>query len=102
MNTHGKNTDWKSVATTLHESLSMCMRSLKAPVGSSGMIGIMQKDGSFEIKHWRERVADALEKFPGCKIDREACHALDMSKKNKYKFFCDRERNAAVQKGGSK
>lgn len=96
------STDWQRVAESLHGALAMCMRHLKAPVGSSGVIGEMKKDGTFEIKHWREIVADALERYPGCKIDREACHALDMSKKNKDKFFSDREKNAAAQKGGSK
>lgn len=93
------NTDWKSVAKSSHKALTMCMRHLKAPVGSSGVIGEIQKDGTFKIRHWREIVADALEKFPGCKVDREACHALDLSKKNKDKFFSDRNKNAAAQKG---
>ena len=95
------NTDWKSVAKSLHDALSMCMKHLKSPVGSSGMVGTFKKDGTFKMRHWREIVADALEKYPGTKIDREACHSIDMSKKNRVKFWKEREKNAASQEGGT-
>ena len=42
------------------------------------------------MKHWREIVADAMEKHPGVKIDRELYHSLDLPKKQR-EAFCKRE-----------
>lgn len=90
-------TDWKSVSVHLFRALNMCMNHMKAPVGSTGCIGSFDKEtGSFNSRHWREIVADALEKFPGCTVDREACHALDLPKRQREQFIKER---IAAKKG---
>ena len=84
--------NWENVAKCLHKALSTCMNNLKSPPGSSGMIGRFSENGEFNMKHWREEVADALERFPGCKVDRDACHALDLPKKQRDAFFKERDK----------
>lgn len=78
--------DWKNIAGEMLGALQMCMQCLKAPPGSAGFIS----DGELcKMKHWRDIVADAMEKFPGCTVDREVYRALDLPK---------RQRDAALRK----
>ena len=80
--------DWKSIAGEMLYALHMCMTCLKTPPGTTGFIANTE---TRDMKHWREIVADAMEKFPGCKVDREAYYAFDLPKKQKDAFFKKRE-----------
>jgi len=72
--------DWINIAGEMLGALQMCMQCLKAPPGSAGFIS----DGELcKMKHWRDIVADAMEKFPGCTMDREVYYALDFPKRQR-------------------
>lgn len=93
-------TDWKDVSIHLFRALSMCMNNLKAPHGSSGHMGSFdKKTGAFNTRYWREIVADALEKFPGCTVDRDAAHAQDLPKKQRLEFM---KKRSSEKKGVAK
>lgn len=78
--------EWKNIASEMFSALRMCMTCLKMPPGSAGFIANTE---TRDMKHWRDIVADAMEKFPGCTVDREVYYALDLPK---------RQRDAALRK----
>lgn len=44
------------------------------------------KDGTtMDLQHWKEYFADAVEMWPGVKVDRELMHALSLPKKQQEK-----------------
>lgn len=87
-----ENIDWESIAKAQSSALLTCMNCLKAKGSGFGFVGWIDKETKqFNSKHWREIVADALEKMPGVKVDRDLCHALDLPKKQRDKFFRERE-----------
>lgn len=81
--------DWKNIASKMFSALRMCMTCLKAPPGSAGFIANTE---TRDMKHWREIVADAMEKHPGVKIDRELYHSLDLPKKQREAFCKSRRK----------
>lgn len=81
--------DWKNIASEMFSALRMCMTCLKAPPGSAGFIANTE---TRDMKHWREIVADAMEKHPGVKIDRELYHSLDLPKKQREAFCKSRRK----------
>lgn len=81
--------DWKNIAGEMLGALQMCMTCLKAPPGSAGFIANTE---TRDMKHWREIVADAMEKHPGVKIDRELYHSLDLPKKQREAFCKSRRK----------
>lgn len=82
--------DWKNIASEMLGALQMCMACLKAPPGSAGFISDSEL---CKMKHWRDIVADAMEMFPGCVVDREVYRALDLPK---------RQRNVILKRKGLK
>lgn len=77
-------TDWKSVAIELANKVNFALANLAPRGGGSGLV-YNTKTG--KTSHWRDGFADALEMLPGLQVDREASHALDLSKKERDKFF---------------
>jgi hypothetical protein len=82
--------DWKNIAGEMLGALQMCMACLNAPPGSAGFISDSEL---CKMKHWRDIVADAMDKFPGCVVDREVYRALDLPK---------RQRNVILKRKGLK
>lgn len=78
--------DWEAIAWQLGKEVVMALEFLKPKHGGSG---VFQRDG--KRKHWREMFADSLELLPGTTVDREACHALDLPRKERDKFFKERD-----------
>lgn len=78
--------DWKEIAWQLWYDVNFAAANLKA-TGS----GILYNPVTGASRHWKERFADSLELMPGVTVDREALHALDLPKKQRLKFFKDRE-----------
>lgn len=82
----GSEPDWKEIAITLWHDVNFAAANLKA-TGS----GILYNPTTGTSRHWKERFADSLELMPGVVVDREAMHAMDLPKKQRLKFFKDRE-----------
>lgn len=82
----GSEPDWKEIAITLWRDVNFAAANLKA-TGS----GILYNPDTGTSRHWKERFADSLELMPGVTVDRDAMHAMDLPKKQRLKFFKDRE-----------
>lgn len=78
--------DWEAIARTLWQKVHFAVQHLK----STGT-GLLVDYKTGEPQHWKDDFADALELRPGVKVDREAMHAMDLPKKQRDKFFKDRE-----------
>lgn len=89
-------TDWKAIATALAQRVNMAITHLTCQ--GRGIIGNLEKPAE-EWQHWRDYMADALEMFPGVKVDRELMHVnnLPRAKRSKeYKrIMADREKAGA-------
>ena len=82
----GSEPDWKEIAITLWSDVNFAAANLKT-TGS----GMLYNPDTGTSRHWKERFADSLELMPGVTVDREAMHAMDLPKKQRLKFFKDRE-----------
>lgn len=96
---------WKDVALTLARQVNFAINYLVPRGGGSGIL-FNVKTG--EQRHWKEDAADALEKIPGVKIDREVMHLMSLPNKqrskaiealNKRRATAQREAAAAVPAG---
>lgn len=88
--------DWKKIALHLSGRLAWVIQHIQAK--GTGTV-FNTKTG--ELKHWKEDLADALEMMPNTKVDRDAMHALELPKKQRDKFFKDREKAAATKTEGA-
>ena len=74
--------DWKAIASELAGHVLFAIQYLKAASGS-GMVGNFDEN-PLRLRHWREPMADTLEKIPGVSVDREAMKLLDLPQ-SKYR-----------------
>jgi hypothetical protein len=81
-----KEPDWKEIVRVLGGDILFAITNFKL----QGM-GQIYNSETGELRHWKESFADHLEMIPGWKIDREVMHANDLPKKERAKFFKDRE-----------
>lgn len=87
---------WKAIAIALFKECRFAIEHLKSK--GEGMIIISQDP--WEARHWKDVMADAMEKMPGIKIDREAMMALDLPKKEFAKWKTERSRRDAEKAKG--
>lgn len=78
--------EWKEIALGLVRECNFAIGHLK----SKGLGMIMVSQDPLQVRHWKEVMADAMEKFPGIKVDREAMMAIDLPKKDFEKWKRDR------------
>jgi len=88
--------DWKAIATILFQDVLFATNHLSFPGGS----GTIYNSETGEMRHWKTRFADSLELVPGVKIDREAMFAMGLPKKQRAKWFKDREEAAKKRRRG--
>lgn len=86
--------DWKAIALHLGQQVNFAITYLSPKSGS----GLILNTNTGETQNWKERFADALERIPGVKVDREAMHALSLPARERRKFFKDRKTAAKEAK----
>ena len=86
-----KEPDWQAIAWKLAKKVNFALANLKPKSGTGLIMTGSPGDKEYGLKHWKEEFADALELYPGVEVDREAMHACDLPKKERDKFFKDRE-----------
>lgn len=73
-----KEPDWKAIAVALWHKVSFAVANfeLKGP-------GVVIDTKTFEMRHWKDDFADALELMPGVKVDRDKLHEEKPKKRRK-------------------
>lgn len=74
--------EWKEIAMALARQVNFSIQYLTVRGGGSGML-YNTKTG--EPRHWKDDAADALEKVPGLKVDREMMHLMGLGPKQRAK-----------------
>lgn len=74
--------NWKEIAIQLGQRVNFAVTHLKCD--GAGILADFEKP-SDQWQHWRDYMADALEMFPGTKVDREMMHTFDLPRSKRKK-----------------
>lgn len=74
--------DWKEIAIALARQVNFSIQYLTVR-GGGGDLMLDIKTG--ETRSWKEDAADALERIPGFKVDREMMHLCGLPRKQREK-----------------